>query len=141
MTQKSNSPEETAPNIPIQYTIEGKAPAISTNSQSSFESDSKLTKAEKKPQPPHISSHKGTPRRNRALVVASKGCYALHDTPFPVMENDTEIIIWNRATGLNPIDYKSVGYNFCLPSLPWITGREMLGIGCGAKRQGVQSRG
>ena len=123
---KPNPLEETAPNIPIQYTIEGKAPAVSTNSQSSFGSDSDLRKDEKKPQSKAVSPHQNDiRRRNRALVVASKGCYALHATPFHVTENDNEIIISNRATGLNPIDYKSVDYNFFLPSLPWITGREM----------------
>jgi NADPH:quinone reductase-like Zn-dependent oxidoreductase len=32
-----------------------------------------------------------------------------------------------HAVGLNPIDWKSVSYNFCLPSFPWITGREAAG--------------
>ncbi|EHL03149.1 putative protein TOXD [Glarea lozoyensis 74030] len=68
------------------------------------------------------------PRTNRAFVVASKGTYGFQDDPFPEMEHDQEIIISNRATGLNPIDYKSVDYNFCLPSFPWITGREMAGV-------------
>ncbi|KAK5681100.1 hypothetical protein LTS10_006861 [Elasticomyces elasticus] len=31
-------------------------------------------------------------------------------------------------TSLNPIDYKSVDYNFCMPSFPWIGGREVAGI-------------
>lgn len=30
--------------------------------------------------------------------------------------------------GLNPIDFKSVDYNFCLPAFPWVTGREMAGV-------------
>jgi NADPH:quinone reductase-like Zn-dependent oxidoreductase len=37
-------------------------------------------------------------------------------------------VISNHATGLNPIDYKSVDYNFCLPEFPWVTGREMAGV-------------
>lgn len=42
--------------------------------------------------------------------------------------SDDEVIISNRTVGLNPIDWKSVDFNFCLPEYPWITGREMAGI-------------
>ncbi|KAH8883614.1 GroES-like protein [Thozetella sp. PMI_491] len=37
-------------------------------------------------------------------------------------------MIRSRYVGLNPIDWKSVDYNFCLPAFPWVTGREMSGI-------------
>ncbi|KAB5549630.1 hypothetical protein GE09DRAFT_1223451 [Coniochaeta sp. 2T2.1] len=36
-------------------------------------------------------------------------------------------------TSLNHIDWKSVEYNFCLPELPWVTGREMAGVGGGCR--------
>lgn len=39
-----------------------------------------------------------------------------------------EVIIRTKAVGLNPIDWKSVDYNFCMPSFPWIGGREVAGI-------------
>jgi NADPH:quinone reductase-like Zn-dependent oxidoreductase len=41
--------------------------------------------------------------------------------------HEKEVVISNHATGLNPIDYKSVDYNFGLPQFPWVTGREMAG--------------
>ncbi|KAJ9142932.1 Chaperonin 10-like protein [Pleurostoma richardsiae] len=45
----------------------------------------------------------------------------------PTISED-EIMIKACYTGLNPIDWKSVDYNFCLPTFPWVTGREMSGI-------------
>ncbi|KAI1614620.1 chaperonin 10-like protein [Exophiala viscosa] len=46
----------------------------------------------------------------------------------PIIEKDNEIMIRSRAVGLNHIDWKSVQYNICLPSFPWIMGREMAGV-------------
>jgi NADPH:quinone reductase-like Zn-dependent oxidoreductase len=46
----------------------------------------------------------------------------------PTIEKDNEIMIRSRAVGLNHIDWKSVQYNICLPSFPWIMGREMAGV-------------
>ena len=64
-----------------------------------------------------------------ALEVVSKGTYRLNKTrPYPELINDDEIVIRNKAVGLNPIDWKSVDYNFCLPAYPWVTGRECSGI-------------
>ncbi|EGV64553.1 hypothetical protein PSN45_004866 [Yamadazyma tenuis] len=39
-----------------------------------------------------------------------------------------EILVQNKAIGLNPIDWKSKKYNFAIHSLPWINGRESSGI-------------
>ncbi|KAK5027914.1 hypothetical protein LTS07_006790 [Exophiala sideris] len=65
----------------------------------------------------------------KALVVVRKGEYELIDThAFPTLMNEEEVVIRNLATGLNPIDWKSVDYNFCLPAFPWVTGREMAGV-------------
>ncbi|OTA90375.1 hypothetical protein M434DRAFT_43596, partial [Hypoxylon sp. CO27-5] len=64
----------------------------------------------------------------KALVVARKGEYEIrHDFPMPEVGDD-EIMIRSRYVGLNPIDWKSVDYNFCLPEFPWVTGREMSGV-------------
>lgn len=64
-----------------------------------------------------------------ALVVIEKGKYALLESyPIPSFENDNEVLIRTYAVGLNPIDWKSVEYNFCLPTFPWVTGREMAGV-------------
>ncbi|KAH8646781.1 chaperonin 10-like protein [Xylariales sp. PMI_506] len=67
-------------------------------------------------------------RVHKALVVARKGEYEIrHDFPMPEVGDD-EIMIRGQYVGLNPIDWKSVDYNFCLPQFPWVTGREMSGI-------------
>jgi hypothetical protein len=62
-----------------------------------------------------------TPTLQRALVVARKGGYELRDDyAVPQLENEDEIMIRSCAVGLNPIDWKSVSYNFCLPQFPWV---------------------
>lgn len=69
------------------------------------------------------------PNPNCALVVADKGRYEIHESyPFPALNHEREVIIRTHAVGLNPIDWKSVDYGFCLPEFPWITGREMAGV-------------
>lgn len=68
-------------------------------------------------------------RYNRALAVVGKKEYAVLETyPYPILHHEREVVISTRAVGLNPIDWKSVDYNFCLPKLPWVTGREMAGV-------------
>jgi NADPH:quinone reductase-like Zn-dependent oxidoreductase len=62
-------------------------------------------------------------------VVTSKGVYTLtEDFPYPSFAHENEVIIRSRAVGLNPIDWQSVEYQFCVPEYPWITGREMAGV-------------
>jgi NADPH:quinone reductase-like Zn-dependent oxidoreductase len=69
------------------------------------------------------------PESQSALVVTSNRTYqVVHDFPAPTELGSQEVRIRNHATGLNHIDWKSVDYNFCLPELPWITGREMAGV-------------
>jgi Alcohol dehydrogenase GroES-like domain len=46
----------------------------------------------------------------------------------PEQESDHEILIKVLAVGLNPIDWKGPDYNFGLPSLPWINGRDLAGV-------------
>jgi hypothetical protein len=61
------------------------------------------------------------PRVQKALVVARKGEYEIrHDFPMPTLGDD-EIMIRSHYVGLNPIDWKSVDYNFCLPQFPWVS--------------------
>jgi hypothetical protein len=115
------------PAVPVQYgTIEGKKLKSTADSEDSFDSDAEFVK-EKVPVRREVTEVKKE-KRNRALVVASKGTYDYMDHPFPEMAHEKEVVIKNMATGLNPIDYKSVDYNFCLPEFPWITGREMAGV-------------
>ena len=98
----------------------------------SFESEPETTKSQDALSilPPETQQ---LPRKltksNRALTVSAKHTYALvEEYPFPSLETDDEVIISTCAVGLNPIDWKSVDYNFCLPAFPWVTGREMAGI-------------
>lgn len=65
----------------------------------------------------------------RALIVNHERKYELRsDFATPAYLAEHEVKIRTCAVGLNQIDYKSVDYNFCLPQLPWITGREMAGV-------------
>lgn len=65
----------------------------------------------------------------KALKIVGRKTYELqHSCPEPEFLNDEEVMIRNYAAGLNPIDWKSVDFNFCLPEFPWVTGREMAGI-------------
>ncbi|KAF2501885.1 GroES-like protein [Lophium mytilinum] len=50
------------------------------------------------------------------------------DYPIPVPANDNEILIRTQVIGLNPIDWKAPDYNFGIPSLPHICGRDAVGI-------------
>jgi len=59
---------------------------------------------------------------HRALRIVRKGTYALHEAlPLPEFQHDEEVMIKSYAAGLNPIDWKSVDYNFCLPAFPWVS--------------------
>ena len=46
----------------------------------------------------------------------------------PEQRADHEILVKVIAVGLNPIDWKGPDYNFGLPSLPWINGRDLAGV-------------
>ncbi|KAF4627243.1 hypothetical protein G7Y89_g10908 [Cudoniella acicularis] len=128
-SRKKSSSRAQTPVTRIQYEIEGKNLPESSGSQESIDSSSQFTKRKENNVEIREESRQETaPKLNRALVVASKGTYTLVDHPFPELAHDKEVIISNRATGLNPIDYKSVDYNFCLPEFPWVTGREMTGV-------------
>jgi NADPH:quinone reductase-like Zn-dependent oxidoreductase len=68
------------------------------------------------------------PLTQGALLVVDEATYELSTShPVPRLISDNEVIIATHAVGLNPIDWKSVAYNFCLPAFPWITGRELSG--------------
>lgn len=56
-----------------------------------------------------------------------------HEVPQP--RSDDEILVKVVAIGLNPVDWKGPDYNFGLPSLPWINGRDFAGIVVKASRK------
>jgi NADPH:quinone reductase-like Zn-dependent oxidoreductase len=61
------------------------------------------------------------------LLVNQNYQYKLFESPRPQLDPH-EILIRTKAIGLNPIDWKTVEYKFCMPSLPWINGRECAGV-------------
>jgi hypothetical protein len=67
--------------------------------------------------------------RQTALIVTPDLSYSLVDNFLAPRDlAPTEVMIRNKAVGLNHIDWKSVEHRFCLPTLPWVTGREMAGV-------------
>ncbi|CAK7203770.1 hypothetical protein SEUCBS139899_006517 [Sporothrix eucalyptigena] len=70
------------------------------------------------------------PTYSALLITPERGYELVSSFPAPTAASlaPTEVMIRNKATGLNHIDWMSVAYNFCLPSLPWVTGREMAGV-------------
>ncbi|KPI34504.1 Enoyl LovC [Cyphellophora attinorum] len=75
-----------------------------------------------------VSVEKGSSLNQSLLVVAERQYKLVDDCAYPTLANEREVIIRPMAVGLNPIDWMSVDYNFCLPSFPWITGRECAGV-------------
>ncbi|KAI9172802.1 flavin-binding monooxygenase [Paramyrothecium foliicola] len=47
--------------------------------------------------------------------------------PIPSLQNDFEVLVRVKAIGLNPIDWKAPDFNFGIPQLPYISGRELSG--------------
>ncbi|KAG9193810.1 hypothetical protein G6011_03845 [Alternaria panax] len=47
--------------------------------------------------------------------------------PLPALQHDSELLVKVQAVGLNPIDWKAPDYNFGIPTLPYISGREYAG--------------
>ncbi|KAK5734601.1 hypothetical protein LTR17_008822 [Elasticomyces elasticus] len=60
---------------------------------------------------------------HKALMVNEHFQYELSDTATPCL-GEHEVLLRTKAVGLAPIDWKTVQYKFCMPSLPWINGRE-----------------
>ncbi|OJJ46754.1 hypothetical protein ASPZODRAFT_132883 [Penicilliopsis zonata CBS 506.65] len=46
----------------------------------------------------------------------------------PSILHDGEILVKVVAIGLNPIDWKAPAFNFGIPALPWINGRDLAGV-------------
>ncbi|OLN97103.1 Zinc-type alcohol dehydrogenase-like protein C2E1P3.01-like protein 1 [Colletotrichum chlorophyti] len=45
----------------------------------------------------------------------------------PRIEDEREVLVKTETIGLNPIDWKAPDFNFAIPSLPYISGRELVG--------------
>ncbi|KAF2198713.1 GroES-like protein [Delitschia confertaspora ATCC 74209] len=62
------------------------------------------------------------------LLHAPREPYQLtSDYELPTIKNDDELLVRVRAAGLNPIDWKAPDFNFGIPTLPYISGRELVG--------------
>ncbi|KAL1981032.1 hypothetical protein VTN96DRAFT_3141 [Rasamsonia emersonii] len=62
------------------------------------------------------------------LLHAPKEKYTLvTDHAVPSIIHDREVLIKISAIGLNPIDWKAPAFNFGIPGLPWIFGRDLAG--------------
>ncbi|KAL2867368.1 zinc-binding alcohol dehydrogenase family protein [Aspergillus lucknowensis] len=66
----------------------------------------------------------------RALLVhGAQQPYALvTDHAIPSILHKDEILIKVTVIGLNPVDWKGPAYNFGLPRLPWVNGRDLAGV-------------
>lgn len=48
--------------------------------------------------------------------------------PRPGITHPSEVLVRNLAVGLNPVDWKSVIYNFGIADCPWVLGRDVAGV-------------
>ncbi|KAJ5671194.1 hypothetical protein N7507_000321 [Penicillium longicatenatum] len=63
------------------------------------------------------------------LLRAAREQYTLVDNHHvPSILHPGEVLVKVLAIGLNPIDWKGPAYNFGIPSLPWINGRDLAGL-------------
>lgn len=116
ITEKTVLQSQSQSHAPLQKTSE-----VSVSIQPQLPSDQFLH--------PQSQQQEQERRTNRALAVVEKGRYEILESyPFPTLRHEGEVVIRTHAVGLNPIDWKSVDYGFCLPEFPWITGREMAGV-------------
>ncbi|KAK0562479.1 hypothetical protein OC844_002692 [Tilletia horrida] len=84
--------------------------------------------------PPEVSSTAGAKELADALLIRSckqgwERAFELHrDWVRPEPKAADEVLIRNVAVGLNPVDYKSVLYNFGIADTPWVLGRDVAGV-------------
>lgn len=107
--------------------------ASSASSSSSFSSPS--TPPSFSPLASHTSITTSLTDSNLSDALLVRSCsqgwslsFELSPTqPIPRPSHPDEILIRNEAVGLNPVDWKSVSYNFGIPAFPWILGRDIAG--------------
>ncbi|KAJ4314453.1 hypothetical protein N0V94_006446 [Neodidymelliopsis sp. IMI 364377] len=70
------------------------------------------------------------PKKQSALLLqAIRQPYeVVFDHAVPEIQHDTELLVKVTAVGLNPIDWKAPDYNFGIPVLPYVSGRELSGV-------------
>ncbi|OJZ83108.1 hypothetical protein ASPFODRAFT_63304 [Aspergillus luchuensis CBS 106.47] len=68
-----------------------------------------------------------TTQRALLLHAAGEQYTLVTDHAIPEISHKDEILVKIQAVGLNPVDWKGPAFNFGLPSLPWINGRDLAG--------------
>jgi hypothetical protein len=116
---------------PVTYSFDSKEPHQSSRSLSTLAQESPISENPKDDLLLHAEPTEiilEPEWSNPSLLVTGKGQYEIREQFIsPSHASAGEVIIRTQAVGLNPIDWKSVDYGFCLPEFPWITGREMAG--------------
>ncbi|KAJ5172717.1 hypothetical protein N7492_005310 [Penicillium capsulatum] len=76
------------------------------------------------------AAHSQVEARQRVLLLkGAREQYTLVDNHnIPSVLHPGEILVKVLAIGLNPIDWKGPAFNFGIPSLPWINGRDLAGL-------------
>ncbi|EXJ79704.1 hypothetical protein A1O3_07987 [Capronia epimyces CBS 606.96] len=73
--------------------------------------------------PPQVAPHQRV-----LLLRGPKQPYVeVSDHPTPSLDGNREFLVRNLVIGLNPIDWKAPDFNFGIPELPYISGRELVG--------------
>ncbi|KAL4910736.1 hypothetical protein BDW74DRAFT_172206 [Aspergillus multicolor] len=69
------------------------------------------------------------PSQKALVLQAVREAYTLvTDHEVPALAHPDEILIKVAAVGLNPVDWKAPAFNFGIPGLPWVFGRDLAGI-------------
>ncbi|QPC72027.1 hypothetical protein HYE68_002779 [Fusarium pseudograminearum] len=70
------------------------------------------------------------PTTQKAVLLygAHQPYQLVEDYPVPADLQSDEVLIENRAVGLNPIDWRGPDFGFGLPDLPQVAGRELSGL-------------
>ncbi|RHZ46493.1 zinc-binding alcohol dehydrogenase family protein [Aspergillus thermomutatus] len=71
--------------------------------------------------------HKRTKQSALLLKGVGEQYTLVTDYDIPTVSHRDEILVKIMAIGLNPIDWKGPAYNFGIPALPWINGRDLAG--------------
>lgn len=79
-----------------------------------------------------MASSPAVPETQSVLLLhAPKQPYTLVENyPVPSLKNEDEVLVKTCTIGLNPIDWKAPDYNFAIPELPYLSGREGSGDVC-----------
>ncbi|PWY87396.1 oxidoreductase [Aspergillus heteromorphus CBS 117.55] len=138
MTTVSTTTTTTTYTLPAQ--VDEKYPAVFHHEfrleQRTDPSYTTTTSATSTPATPHQSSQ--TPEIRPLSPKTTQSALLLHgvgeqytlvtDHAIPAISKPEEILVKIQAIGLNPVDWKGPAYNFGLPTLPWINGRDLAGI-------------